>query len=227
MDGVINLDKPAGMSSAAAVDRVKRLFPGKTKVGHAGTLDPFATGVLLILVGRATKLSESLMNQPKRYETTVKLGANTETDDLESPESPLDGATEPTRQAIDLAIQAMIGTVLQRPPAYSAMKIAGWRAYDLARSGKPVELTPRPVRIDAIEVIEWNWPLLRLSIECGRGTYIRSMARDLGEVLKTGGYLTQLRRTKVGQFTAKTAVSLEALSKGAIESVLYPLSGLI
>jgi tRNA pseudouridine55 synthase len=227
MDGVINLDKPAGISSAAAVDRVKRLFPRKTKIGHAGTLDPFATGVLLILVGKATKLSQSLMDQPKRYETTVKLGATTETDDPESPEVPTLNAFAPDRQTIERALETMVGIVMQQPPAYSAMKVGGRRAYDLARKGKPVELTARPVRIDAIDILEWAWPFLRLSIACGRGTYIRAIARDLGEKLKTGGYLTQLRRTKVGNFGIESAVSLESLASQGIERALCPLAGLI
>ncbi|HUB24491.1 MAG TPA: tRNA pseudouridine(55) synthase TruB, partial [Tepidisphaeraceae bacterium] len=199
--GILNLDKPAGLSSAKAVDRVKRLLPRGTKVGHAGTLDPFATGVLLVLIGKATKSCEKLMDLPKQYETTVKLGATTATDDPESPEAPTPRAAEPSRQAIESALERMTGTVMQRPPAYSAMKIDGRRAYELARKGAIVEIAARPVRIDSIKILDWQWPLLRLLIDCGRGTYIRSIARDLGEALNTGGYLTQLRRTRVGDFT--------------------------
>src|SRR3712207_4238583 len=125
MDGVINLDKPAGISSARAVDVVKRLLPRGTKIGHGGTLDPFATGVLLLLIGRATKACERLMDAPKQYEATVKLGATTETDDPESPEAPTPGAVPAARVAVEAALRPMVGEILQRPPVYSALKVGG------------------------------------------------------------------------------------------------------
>jgi tRNA pseudouridine55 synthase len=213
-DGVINLDKPAGLSSAAAVARVKRLLPRGIKIGHAGTLDPFATGVLLLLIGKATKLCERLMDQPKRYETTIKFGATTTTDDLESPEQPWPApvVAAPTRAQVDSVIPSFIGQIQQRPPAYSAMKIAGRRAYELARKGHDVEMKPRPVHVYGIEVMEYSWPLLRLRVDCGRGTYVRSLARDIGEALNVGGYLTQLRRTRVGAFDIATSVTLAQLT---------------
>jgi tRNA pseudouridine55 synthase len=223
MHGILNLDKPAGLSSARAVDRVKRLLPRGTKVGHAGTLDPFATGVLLVLVGKATKSCEALMNLPKQYETTIKLGATTATDDPESPETPTPNAAEPLLQAIEAVLTRMTGTVMQRPPAFSAMKIAGRRAYELARKGAPADLAARPVRIDAIQIVHWQWPLLRLVIDCGRGTYIRSIARDLGEELRVGGYLTQLRRTRVGEFKAEDAVALDRLAESSVVAGLIPV----
>jgi tRNA pseudouridine55 synthase len=211
LTGIINLDKPPGPSAAAVLNRIKRLVPRGTKIGHAGTLDPFATGVLLVLVGKATRLCEQLMDQPKRYEATLKLGATTETDDPESPEAPTPGATPPTAEAIAEAARLLVGQVLQRPPIYSALKVGGHRAYDLARRGKPIDLPARPVRIDAIEIVNYEWPLIRMTIDCGRGTYIRSIARDLGERLGVGGYLTALRRTKVGVFTAEEAISVDRL----------------
>ena len=225
MEGVINLDKPPGLTSARAVDRVKRLLPRGTKIGHAGTLDPFATGVLLLLVGRATKACERLMDAPKQYETTVKLGATTATDDLESPEIVTQSLPpEPPAAAdVEAAVRPFVGDILQRPPAYSAMKVDGRRAYDLARSGKPVQLEPRPVRVYYIDIIEYAWPLLRLRIDCGRGTYIRSIARDLGEALGTGGYLTALRRTRVGAFAGKDSVSLEQVMADGPASHLRPV----
>jgi tRNA pseudouridine55 synthase len=227
--GVINLDKPPGISSAAAVARVKRLLPRGTKIGHAGTLDPFATGVLLLLVGKATKLCESLMDQPKQYETTVKLGATTATDDLESPEQSwidpqtgepahVAGAPEIPPERIAALLPRFVGEIQQRPPAFSAMKIAGRRAYDLAREGQEIQMQSRPVRVYAIELIEYAWPLLRLRIDCGRGTYIRSLARDMGAELKVGGYLTQLRRTRVGEFGVDSAVTLGDLTVQTIAS---------
>ena len=226
MEGVVNLDKPPGLTSARAVAAVKRLLPRGTKIGHAGTLDPFATGVLLLLVGRATKACERLMDAPKQYETTVKLGATTATDDPEAPEvvgpSPL---SPPPAQTVAAAVQKFVGDILQRPPAYSAMKVDGRRAYDLARRGAAVELEPRPVRVYGIEILAYEWPLLRLRIDCGRGTYIRSIARDLGEALGTGGYLTQLRRTRVGDFTAEASVTLDRVRADGVAPHLQLLHG--
>lgn len=229
--GVINLDKPAGMSSAAVVGKVKRLLPRGTKIGHAGTLDPFATGVLLLLVGKATKRCEALMDQPKQYETTVKLGATTATDDPESAEqawvdpetgvaATLEELATVTRDQIDALLRRFIGEVQQRPPAFSALRIDGRRAYDLARAGHDVRIASRPVRIYAIELLAYDWPLLRLRIDCGRGTYIRSLGRDIGGALKVGGYLTQLRRTRIGAFDASTAVTLDALTEDNVESYI-------
>ena len=224
MEGVINLDKPPGLTSARAVDAVKRLLPRGTKVGHAGTLDPFATGVLLVLVGRATKACERLMDAPKQYEATVKLGATTATDDPESPEVPPPvPVTTPTREAVAAALPRFVGQILQRPPAFSAMKVGGRRAYDLARRGTAVDLEARPVRVYGIELLEYNYPLLRLRIDCGRGTYIRAIARDLGEALGTGGHLTQLRRTRIGNFAADSAATVERLKSDGVASHLQLL----
>lgn len=222
MTGILNLDKPAGISSARAVAAVKRLLPRGTKIGHAGTLDPFATGVLLLLIGAATKSCERLMDEPKQYETTVKLGASTETNDPESPEQPRIGAAAVDRAAVEAAVQDFVGAIQQRPPAHSAMKIGGRRAYDLARAGRQVELQPRTVRVDRIEILDYTWPVLRLRIDCGRGTYIRSLARDLGEALGVGGYLTQLRRTRVGPFSVRDAVALDALRAEDLAKRLQP-----
>jgi tRNA pseudouridine55 synthase len=217
MHGLLNLDKPAGPSSAAVLNRLKRLLPPKTKIGHAGTLDPFATGVLVVLIGKATRLCESMMNQPKAYAATIKLGATTPTDDPESPEVPIEGALPPTESAVAAAVQQFTGVIQQRPPAYSAMKVAGRRAYDLARAGRPVDLPPRPVRIDSIHITAYHWPLLNLTIHCGRGTYIRSLARDIGATLSLGGYLTSLRRLQVGEFKVEAAVTLERLLAEGVE----------
>jgi tRNA pseudouridine55 synthase len=224
MDGVLVLDKPAGMTSARAVEAVKRLLPRGTKIGHAGTLDPFATGVLLLLVGRATKQCEKLMDQPKTYEATVKFGATTASDDPESPEEAF--ATAPvapvSREAIESALPRFVGEILQRPPVFSALKIAGKRAADRVRAGQTVELEPRKIRVYSIDLLAYDWPLLRLRIDCGRGTYIRSIARDLGEVLSVGGYLTQLRRTRIGAFDIDRAVSLSHLTAQNVSRHVAP-----
>jgi tRNA pseudouridine55 synthase len=222
--GIINLNKPPRLSSAAAVGRVKRLLERGTRVGHAGTLDPFATGVLLILVGKATKSCEKLMDEPKQYETTMKFGATTATDDCEAPEIPWTNPREPNIQEIERKLSSLIGRIEQRPPAFSALKIAGQAAYKLARRGKAVDLQPRPVRIDAIQILDWQWPFLKLRIDCGRGTYIRAIARDLGEMLGVGGYLTQLCRTRIGNFRVENAVTLDQLSRDGIESHLQLLA---
>jgi len=245
LDGILNLDKPAGISSARAVDQVKRLLPRKTKIGHAGTLDPFATGVLVLLIGKGTKSCERLMDQPKQYEATIKFGTTTATDDPESAEeawvpkrglgvpperlsAATDGRTpgqdaQATMEEVRAVLPRFVGAIQQRPPAFSAMKIDGQRAYKLARGGEEVKLEPRTVQVYEIELLEFAWPLLRVRIDCGRGTYIRSIARDLGEVLDVGGHLTQLRRTRVGEFTIESAVTLERLRADGLERHLLPL----
>lgn len=223
VEGILNLDKPAGITSATAVNRVKRLLPRGTKIGHAGSLDPFATGVLLLLIGRATKACERLMDAPKQYEATVKLGATTPTDDPESAEMPVPGVCPAPRDAVEQAAAELVGPILQRPPAFSALKIAGRRAYDLARSGQLLQLEPRMVQIYGIEIFDYCWPHLRLRIDCGRGTYIRAIARDLGEKLGVGGYLTLLRRTRIGTYSAADAVSLDRLQASGVAAHLLPI----
>jgi tRNA pseudouridine55 synthase len=216
MDGVLVLDKPAGISSARAVSMVKRLLPRsagrRPKIGHAGTLDPFATGVLLLLVGKATKSCEQLMDQPKTYETTIKLGATTETDDPESPEVVTLGFAVPTMEDIHRTLKSFVGAIEQCPPQFSAIKIGGRRACDRVRDGQLVDLKPRTVQVYSIDVIRFDYPFLQLTIDCGRGTYIRAIARDLGEALGAGGYLTQLRRTRIGNFRISDATTLDALT---------------
>ena len=223
MNGIINLNKPAGISSAAAVAKVKRLLPQGTKIGHAGTLDPFATGVLLLLVGKATKLCEKLMDEPKQYEATVKLGATSETLDPQSEEVVDEEAQPVSRGKIESVLQTFVGEIRQRPPVYSALKIGGKAAYARARAGEQVELEPRTVRVYAIELLSYQWPLVDIGVDCGRGTYIRSLARDLGESLGTTGYLTSLKRTVVGQFRIAESVPFEKLKCEGIEPFLKQL----
>lgn len=223
VSGIINLDKPAGITSARVVDAVKRLLPRKTKIGHAGTLDPFATGVLLLLVGKGTKLCERLMGQPKEYIAMVRLGATTATDDPESPEEIPPDSRPCTREQVDALLPEYVGQIMQTPPVFSAMKVAGRRAYDLARRGAEVQLEPRPVQVYELEVLSFEWPLLTLRVRCGRGTYIRSLARDMGRQLSGGGYLTQLRRTRIGDFDVGQAVSLEKLKAEGVAAHLHPL----
>ena len=221
--GILNVDKPAGPSSAGVVGRLKRLVPQGTKIGHAGTLDPFATGVLLVLVGRATKSCERLMDQPKRYDATVRLGGTTATDDPASAEVPWPDARPASADQVAAVLPRFVGPVMQRPPAFSAIKVSGRRAYDLARGGAQVVLPPRRVDVYGIDLLSYEWPLLRLRIDCGRGTYVRAIARDVGEALGVGGHLTELRRTRVGTFDVADAVRPDELTAETFASRLRPI----
>jgi tRNA pseudouridine55 synthase len=220
LEGVINLDKPAGLSSARVVARVKRLLPRGVKIGHAGTLDPFATGVLLLLVGKATRSCEKLMGERKGYEAVVRLGARSATDDPEGPVEELPDVRPVGEEEVRRAVGGFVGQIQQRPPVFSAMKVGGQRAYKLARAGETPEMRARTVTVYDARVVEYTWPSVRLRVECGRGTYIRAIARDLGELLGVGGYLTELRRTFVGRFHVGEGVSLERIAAEGVEKYL-------
>lgn len=220
--GVLNIDKPAGMTSATVVARVKRLLQGRAKVGHAGTLDGFATGVLLILVGRATKRCEELMGSAKQYETTIRLGVTTDTLDPTGVVQEFPDVILPPEWRVAEAVSRQVGVIQQVPPNFSALKVGGKRASDRTRAGEALDLPPRPVRIDAIDILGYDWPNLKLRIDCGRGTYVRSIARDIGQTLGTGGYLLELRRTRVGEYGIKNAAALESLTAEAIVARLIP-----
>jgi tRNA pseudouridine55 synthase len=223
MDGILNVDKPSGLTSARAVGRVKLLLPPRIRAGHAGTLDPFATGVLLVLVGTATRSFDALMGEPKTYEAVLQFGATTPTDDPDSAPTPTPGASPPPLSAVEQAVASFVGLIRQKPPAFSALKIGGRRAYDLARRGKPVELAEREVRIDRIELLEYAWPTASLRVQCGRGTYIRALARDLGAKLGVGAYLTALRRTAIGPYSTADSVTLQRLeTEGVAAHLLRP-----
>jgi tRNA pseudouridine55 synthase len=219
--GLIVMNKPAGVTSRDVVNRVSRpLRP--VKVGHAGTLDPLATGVLVIAVGSATRLIEFVQRMHKVYRTVVLLGARSDTDDADGTVTTVPDALPPTLEAIRAALKGQSGTVLQKPPGYSALKVEGRRAYDLARAGEAVDLAPRPIQIDRIDVRSYEWPRLELEIECGGGTYVRSIARDLGEALGSGGLVEVLARTRIGPFTIEEAVDPLTLTTESIPSLLRP-----
>lgn len=230
--GILLVDKATGYTSmdvcAIVRSRLRRAgphVPKRLKVGHAGTLDPMATGLLVVLVGRATKLCDALMADAKVYETTIDLSRVSTTDDAEGQvtEAPLPGPP-PDAAQVQRAIDASFtGIIMQTPPAYSAINVGGRRAYDLARAGHEVTLAARPVRIDAFDVLEYRWPILRARITCGKGTYIRSLARDLGRALGVGGMLTQLRRTRSGDYTIDQARTLEQLADPLTQADLLPL----
>ncbi|MEO0477367.1 MAG: tRNA pseudouridine(55) synthase TruB [Planctomycetota bacterium] len=205
----------------AAGGRVKG--PNKLKVGHAGTLDPLATGVLVICVGKATSQVDRLMGQRKIYEATIDMSAFTASDDAEMPREEVDVEVLPTLAEIDAALEKQTGLIEQVPPNFSAIHVDGKRAYKAARQGESVELKPRTVRVDAIDRLGYDWPMLELRITCGKGTYIRSIARDLGKLLGTGGHLTALRRTAVGGYTVDQAYPVEALANGLTQDDLLPM----
>jgi tRNA pseudouridine55 synthase len=219
--GLIVLDKPSGPTSRELVNHVARLLP-RTKVGHAGTLDPLASGILIICIGAATRLTDLIHDLSKSYRTVIHLGARSDTHDalgsiiaVELPRVP--GALE-----LDDALGPLRGKVMQQPPEHSALKIKGKRAYDLARSGQDVVLAPRAVQIDRIDVVRYAWPHLELEIDCSKGTYIRSIARDVGEALGCGGYVQELVRTRIGPFTLEESVAPENVSADSIARLLRP-----
>lgn len=220
-DGFLNLDKPLNISSAQMLNRVKRLLPRGTKLGHAGTLDPLASGVLVAMVGKCTKRCETVMGQPKQYRAIIRLGATSATDDAEGPITLLDPPPPPPpAEQVDSVLATFLGTIQQLPPAFSAIKLGGKRACDRIRAGETVELKPRPIRIDSIIRLDYAWPDLTVLADCGRGTYIRSLARDIGIALGVGGYLAGLVRTRVGGFRIEEAVSLETLMEQGVDRFL-------
>jgi len=221
MPGLLNIDKTSGETSRWVVDRVKRLVR-PAKVGHAGTLDPLAAGVLVVCVGWATRLIPYVQRMAKSYRATFLLGRTSDTEDVEGEVAELPSPPEPTRDQIVTAAAQFVGEVLQRPPAYSAIKVQGRRAYNLARAGEDVQLAPRTVRIERIDVIEYRYPELTLDVHCHSGTYIRSLGRDLAESLGTGAVLSALKRTAIGPFTVDDAVRAEDLTKANVSDFLLP-----
>lgn len=207
-EGFLVIDKPIGITSRAAVDAVQAWFPPGTRIGHAGTLDPLATGVLVIGVGRATRLIEYVQRMDKVYRAGVVLGGVSATDDAEGPISAVGGVMPPSAATIQEALPGFVGDIEQVPPAFSAAHLEGKRAYALARRGKAVELAPRRVTIHELEVLGYEFPRLEMLVRCGKGTYVRSLARDLGRRLGCGAYLESLQRTHIGDFDLGQALAL-------------------
>ena len=228
VNGFINLYKPAGITSMEALRRVKRITGQRQKVGHGGTMDPLARGVLPVCFGQATRLMEYVVGGNKRYVMDVRLGESTTTYDSEGEVTSRRSAEGITRQQVETALQGFIGAVDQVPPMYSAIKVGGQRLYKLARSGIEVERQPRTVEIHSIHITKMEVPELTLDVECGRGVYMRSLAHDLGEVLGCGGYVTDLERRSCGGFSSADSVSLESLEASAEQpegwkSFLHPV----
>lgn len=220
--GLLVVDKPLGWSSMDVVRRVRRAAGG-VRTGHCGTLDPLATGVVICCLGPATRCVDRLMGMPKRYDAGVDFSAFTTTDDREGERTEVPVAAPPDKALLREALARFVGQIEQVPPAFSAVHVGGKRAYKLARQGKEVSLSVRMVRIDAIELLSYQWPIARLRIDCGKGTYIRSLARDLGKVLGVGGHLESLRRTAVGKYDLSLAVSGDRLNAPITESDLLPV----
>ncbi len=211
--GLLLVDKPGGLTSHDVVLRARRGLRGArgTRVGHAGTLDPAATGLLILLLGRATKLAETLMDERKEYEAAIALGRTTDTGDATGRTLREHAGPIPDAAAVARALEEFRGEFEQVPPMVSALKVGGKRLYDLARIGRSVDRAPRRVRVDEIEVRAYDPPLLSLRVVCGRGMYLRALAADLGEALGVGGTLASLRRTRVGPFGIGRAIPLADL----------------
>jgi tRNA pseudouridine55 synthase len=221
MDGVLVVAKPAGPTSHDVVALVRRLAQTR-RIGHGGTLDPFASGVLPLFLGAATRLVEYHLRDDKSYRATVCFGATSSTDDLDGELTPVAAAT-PSRDAATTALAGFLGEQLQKPPVFSAIQVGGRRAYQLARAGEAPDLPPRRVEIKSIDLLEWDdrdpdRPIAVVDLTCSAGTYVRALARDLGERLGTGAYLGALTRTASGPFTSDGAHSLDAIRERAAES---------
>ena len=217
---IIAIDKPYEITSFGALARVRYLLSRKlgvkrVKIGHAGTLDPLATGVLILCTGKATKRIAELQAHTKEYVATLQLGATTPSYDLEHPVDATFETAHITREAIAEVLKNFIGEIQQVPPSYSACKVNGNRAYHLKRKGKDVELAAKTLQIDEIEILDFDADsmLLSLRIVCGKGTYIRALARDVGRALHSGAYLTALRRTRVGEIGVDHCISLDAFQE--------------
>ena len=224
--GILNVDKPGGRTSFQVVALVRKLSAVK-KVGHAGTLDPLATGVLLVCLGPAVRVSEYLMELPKTYRGSVRLGVATDTFDAAGTTVFEGDAAAVDEAALRAALETLERQEEQVPPIYSAVKVGGTPAHRLARAGRPVSLRPRKARIERIDLLSFQPPLVKLEVRCGKGTYIRTLAHDLGRLLGCGAHLAALRRTAIGPFDVDDALSLErletAFADGTWQELLLPL----
>lgn len=226
MNGILLVDKPMYWTSFDVVNKVRRLVadaegkkPKQVKVGHTGTLDPLATGLLVLLVGSYTKQAPALTKLDKCYEVAMTLGNTSSTGDSEG-EIEFFSDLRPTKKQLQLVLQQFSGQLMQTPPAFSAVKVNGQRAYALARQGKAVELSPRPIQVYRNELMNYNYPIVRLLCEVSSGTYIRSLVADMGTCLRTGAYMSALRRLVVGDFSIDQAITVEGLSAEVIKGAL-------
>lgn len=217
--GLLNLNKPAGLSSRAAINQIQKLVK-PAKIGHAGTLDPIAHGVLIVTIGPATRLTQRIQAWSKTYRGTFLLGRSSDTEDIEGVVSELPRAAPPTLAQLEAALPSLTGEIQQVPPAYSALKIKGRRAYELAREGVNVELKPRTVTIHSLSIVSYDYPTLVVDVECGSGTYIRSLGRDLAERVETAAVMSDLQRTSIGPFHIDESVGLDEITRDTLPSQL-------
>lgn len=215
---ILSFNKPYGWTSFQVVSKIrsaisKKLHVKKMKVGHAGTLDPLATGVLIVCTGKSTKLIDKLQSHTKEYIATLKLGATTPSYDKETEEDAVYPTEHITKELVETVLQRFIGTIEQTPPEYSAVKINGKRAYEFARKGKSVELKPKTLVIDSIELLECSFPEIVIRVVCSKGTYIRALARDIGRELQSGAYLTGLVRTRIGEYKIDECLDPETFNE--------------
>ena len=217
--GLLNMNKPAGITSRRVVDQVAKLVRPE-KAGHAGTLDPLATGVLVVCVGKATRLIELIQQQAKSYRAQFLLGRHSDTDDVTGNVTEIAVRSEITHDQIAAALPAFCGRIQQIPPIFSAVHVAGSRAYDLARKGQEVALSPREVDVYRLDLVWFAYPEIELDIDCGSGTYVRSIGRDLGRVLGCGAVMSALVRTRIGPYRIEDSVSPEDLTSETIDQLL-------
>lgn len=226
MNGILNINKPAGISSFGVVSRIRRLT-GESRVGHAGTLDPEATGVLPVCLGRGTRIVEFLINTTKLYQAQIEMGLTTDTADASGKVIMRADSSRVSREDIEHGLTPFRGAIEQTPPMYSAIKHQGKRLYELARSGIEITRKPRPVRIYNLELVDWEPPVATVKIACSKGTYVRSLAHDLGQVLGCGAILKRLIRLRCGIFDINDAIKLEQLEASCLhdfwKGLVYPL----
>jgi tRNA pseudouridine55 synthase len=212
ISGALVVDKPVGMTSHDVVQAIRN-GTGLRRAGHTGTLDPRASGVLVILVGPAVRLSEYVSASDKRYQAIIRLGGSTDTFDAEGQVTPTKDPVSVTEAEFEAALKTFVGEIEQTPPPYSAVKVQGRKAYEMAREGEPVDLAPRKITVHHLEVLEWTPPEVVIDVHCSSGTYVRSLANDLGVMLGCGAYLVGLRRTKSGRFSLRDSVPLRKLQE--------------
>ncbi len=226
MDGILNINKPSGMTSHDVVQKVRGIAKEK-RVGHTGTLDPLATGVLVLCSGKATRIARYLEAGEKEYQAIMRLGVITDTLDSQGRVLETRSYTPPARTDIERVMRMHTGLIMQRPPVFSAVKVSGVPSYKLARNGKAIPLEPRPVIIRSIELAEYEDPFVRFTVRCSKGVYVRTLCGDMGESLGMGAHLTGLVRTRSGRFSIGSALSLERLaditSTGSMDQVIIPV----
>lgn len=222
--GFLNLHKPVGMTSRAVVDWVHERLGGSVKVGHTGTLDPLAEGVIVLAVGQAVRFIEFIQNVRKTYRSTFHLGETSSTDDAEGERTPFPEARVPEEETVRQMLPRFVGDLEQVPPQYSAIKRDGQRAYHQARQGKTLAMEPRTVRVERLTLLRYHYPRLEVEIVCGKGTYVRSLARDIGQALGCGGYVACLMRTQIGPFTAQHSLSLTSEPSANLIDQLIPMT---